>query len=205
MKMQLMAATKNQEAPPKDKTDMVVKTDQNPQTSFLVHLPEELIVHVGDFLPITDLSSFSCCSKPIHNMFPWMKSCHPSELIPAKSKFYGHIDDQRREGPVLQVAPNTRRIVVKTLWRDQGWGYRKGFLYIVAFDSCSQDSDKKDFSRGRIVQTSPLVDHVAQHLKIEFTPRRGETYFVWLYVGDGGGHQLIFDNPLVMYSVVGPP
>ncbi len=162
-------------------------------------LPDEIIVHIVDFLDLSDSSRFSRSCKAVHGFSP--KSQSVLELIPAKIKIFGPNDnDENRKGPEIPIPigriPHT--ITLETYWRDQGWGNRKGTLFIVANESTSSNVD---FSSGRLVHTSPIADHSIQRLRMTFRPKQDEKYHLWIHVGGHGGHELIFETPLLVYVI----
>jgi hypothetical protein len=57
------------------------------------------------------------------------------------------------------------------------------------------------FSSGRLVVTSPIVEHHEMQLSLSFQPRADEIYHLWYSVGGGGGHELFVEN-LVVYSLI---
>jgi hypothetical protein len=169
----------------------------------LTRLPAEIVDNVADFLELQDASRFSRCCKRIHRAFPLNTKDPPTLLLlPGGSEFIEEYYHQNRPGPEIPVDSNiVHTVVLETMWKDQGWGNYKGTLFIVAYDSNCSIDDRNQFSRGRVVRTSPLARHEENLLRMEFRPRSGEIYRLWMYVGSGGGHRLEFDAPLKMYAV----
>lgn len=169
----------------------------------LYSLPKEAIYHVASFLAPRDASLFSTSSKHIFSVLKLKKIGYPVVLLPAGSHFLGEYHDKiRTAANITTTAFGTlHTIVLETDWRDQGWGGRKGRLYVVATDSNGPVEARDHFESGRVVVASPAADHVTTHLRMEFQPRSNETYRLWMFVGDHGGHELFFDTPLDLHAV----
>ena len=105
--------------------------------------------------------------------------------------------------PVFGIDPHT--VCLKCRWKDQGWGNRKGKLFVVAQGSAASkdtttcqegrhmEADETAlFGEGRFVYKSPVAAaHDFEDLQIMFTtPQKDETYHLWVVVGGGGGHKL---------------
>ena len=179
-----------------------IDDDAGNQTHILI-LPKEIVYNVADFLDLRDASRYARCCRKIHGQLHWNTNNPPTELLIAGGiEFKGEYADQPRPGPEIPVDSSTvHTVILETVWKDQGWGNYKGRLYIVAYDSNSDIEDRNQFSRGRAVLTSPLADHKEGSLRMQFRPCMGKTYRIWMYVGGGGGHRLVFVAPLKMYAV----
>lgn len=67
------------------------------------------------------------------------------------------------------------------VWRDQGWGNRKGQVLVIA---------KSKDGAIRVVYASKLAPHSRQKLRIGIQPQDDETYHLCYKVGDGGAHEI---------------
>jgi len=80
---------------------------------------------------------------------------------------------------------------VSMIWKDQGWGNRKGKLFVVAEEKNQPyDRSSQRFGGGRLLYTSEIAPHEEHTLGITFQPKENETYHIWYVVGGGGGHSL---------------
>ena len=93
--------------------------------------------------------------------------------------------------------------VLRFRWRDQGWGNRKGGLYIVASTTQQQNNAAAaadaaplaPFRGGRVVcETADMAPHAITHGELTFVPRESENYTLWYRCGAGGGHQLHLED-----------
>jgi hypothetical protein len=101
------------------------------------------------------------------------------------------------EIPLVFDAQNTHSVTLKCTWQDQGWGNRKGRLYVVGHDSHAIPPQAQwNFSSGRVLSSAPSVaPHNSQELKMFFTPIvECDTYHLFYKVGGGGGHELLVWN-----------
>mmetsp|Transcript_28363 Transcript_28363/g.53327 ORF Transcript_28363/g.53327 Transcript_28363/m.53327 type:complete len:302 (+) Transcript_28363:256-1161(+) len=96
-------------------------------------------------------------------------------------------------------------VTLNCTWRDQGWGNRKGRIFIVghrrsdtgAIPGICRDGP----GEGRIVWQSPVAEHYVQSLRMWFRPRPDEVYYLWYSPGGGGGHDLRLMN-VVLHALV---
>lgn len=166
-------------------------------------LPKDIIEKVASFLVLRDASHFSRCCKTVRSSLSLAKLGTPVELLSARSEFFGEYYDVNRTGPEIPVHTmgEVHTVILTSYWRDQGWGNCKGTLFVVAYDGDSPMEDRDDFDKGRCVVKSPLAGHSVCKLRMEFQLRSNEEYRLWMYVGGGGGHELIFDTALKMQLV----
>jgi hypothetical protein len=188
---------------PHSTSSNMVDPIETSKSKVILNLPEEIVNDVANFLELQDASRFSRCCKRIQTVFPLNTKNPPTQLVlPGGTEFIGEYSDQNRPGPEIPVDSNrVHTVVLETTWKDQGWGNYKGTLFILGYDSNCSTEDRTHFSRGRIVQMSPLARHEETPLRMKFRPRSGETYRLWIFVGCGGGHILVFVTPLRMYAV----
>mmetsp|Transcript_8543 Transcript_8543/g.14983 ORF Transcript_8543/g.14983 Transcript_8543/m.14983 type:complete len:301 (-) Transcript_8543:155-1057(-) len=103
-------------------------------------------------------------------------------------------NDDRHYGfqiPIIsQVAVHS--ILVSMTWKDQGWGNRKGRVFVVA-------------GGGRVVYSSGIAPHNLEQFSFTFEPRQNESYHLWYNVGGGGGHSLRLSNVSVQALVFDDP
>ena len=100
--------------------------------------------------------------------------------------------------PVLNKRVHSLRL--ECIWRDQGWGNRKGECRIVAYPVGTEVPDEvqhtenlsegSEFSSGRVVCQSGIAQHDEERLRFAFSPLDDEIYIFFYKVGGGGGHAL---------------
>ena len=74
------------------------------------------------------------------------------------------------------------------LWRDQGWGNRKGKVWVLRVRDRAPN-DIAILSADVMCMKGP-APHTLAHEYMAFRPRAGEEYAIWYCVGGGGGHRL---------------
>lgn len=169
----------------------------------LVDFPRELVGRLAEFLEIRDALNLACSSKKIYTVFPLVTLNPAIQLLPVRQFFGGH-SDTHRMGPEIPVVlgSRTHSIVLETRWRDQGYGNRKGVLFVIANDSNATRKEVQSFSIGRLVKASPLIHHDDRRITLHFRPKPKEVYHLWIHVGGGGGHEIQLTAPLKMYTIV---
>jgi hypothetical protein len=172
-------------------------------------LPLELRSRMVSFLSSNDAVRFSdnfpghgvqvCGLRPIRCLFRhaiWHGDVETGDL-PVRSIY---------RIPVM--AGFTHSVTLSLWWKDQGWGNRKGHIYIVAspkerFVSSEQQHEAKSatttttlpaddhFQGGRLVwQTTDVAPHEWEQIELSFSPHDSEVYHIWYGAGSGGGHEL---------------
>ncbi len=152
----------------------------------------DLKKRIADYLCARDAIALSKTCKAIHN------DLDLKALIDDYSYFRNikkehvfrpvdyHGGDKERIWARLspKVLPNpVHSMVFSCTFHDQGWGNRKGKIFIR--------KDKNDYNyQGDIVVESGLVDHEETELFLEFCPEPGKKYTLCYVIGGGGGHEL---------------
>ncbi|KAL3910468.1 MAG: hypothetical protein SGARI_002110, partial [Bacillariaceae sp.] len=181
-----------------------------------VSLPSVLKRRVTSFL---DYRSAIALSRNCHKMHSALS------LLPLEPRYelvYSTIahdgDVMTGDVPVKSVQipifyQNPQSVVLKCQWKDQGWGNRKGRIYVVEHHDNdesrhrteTEDDDQRAiddlFEGGKVVYKSPVATHDLEPLEISFVPkpakssdRRPPRYHLWFVVGGGGGHSLTIEN-----------
>lgn len=169
----------------------------------LTDLPKDILRRVADYLKLLDAVRFCSCSKTMHDTIP-LVTLQPPIPVLGITHMKGEMRDKHRIGAQIPILLGSRNhtIVLKSTWKDQGWGNAKGLLLVTANDDDASEKDIKDFSKARLVTTSPTAPHTPEPCWLSFRPKQGEIYHLWVLVGGGGGHTLDFTTPVIMHSVI---
>jgi len=119
--------------------------------------------------------------------------------------------------PDVSNLSNVHSIQLSLQWRDQGWGNRKGKLFIVRSietsttmaSEPSRAHKKQNISslrkNDKIMYESPTAEHTVSKLTASVTlltsneSNQNYKYSIWLFVGGGGGHSLRINNLSIKY------
>ena len=90
----------------------------------------------------------------------------------------------------------THSVVLSCQWRDQGFGNRKGTLFVVAVPAVDDPNEETldSIENGTIVYESPLAPHAQESIQFSFAYSPEKAYYLWYRVGGGGGHRLYVEN-----------
>ena len=163
------------------------------QDSILCTTPDLILLKIVEFLPPLDIIHLSQTCKQLHQILP-------SYLIISASDFEGHVHTRPHfcpekwfDGP--KIDKKIRSIVISFKWKDQGWGNRKGNVWL------------KIIREGEVIlETSSSLCGLAEHkwgevnvylgkeqnVVSQFKP--GDKYRFMQNVGGGGGHSLYIKN-----------
>jgi len=154
------------------------------------NLPNEILPIVAGYLPSSDAIKLNNTCKKFHSRLS-LTATAPHSIITEFSR--RNPDGDAHYGFLIPV-PNQvscHSMRVSMIWQDQGWGDRKGQVFVVAEEENQlYHRSSQNFGGGRLVYTSAIASHEKQSLAIEFQPKENETYHVWYKVGSGGGHSL---------------
>jgi hypothetical protein len=110
-----------------------------------------------------------------------------------------------------QAGVETHSVQLQFRWQDQGWGNRKGRLYIVQNDPNSPPNPNARFAGGKLIcETEEDAPHEPGQGSLLWHLSDHDQYSIWYKVGGGGGHALrvtnfsltkyIFDDAYSTYS-----
>jgi hypothetical protein len=112
-----------------------------------------------------------------------------------------------------QAGVETHSVKLQFRWQDQGWGNRKGRLYIVQDDPNAPQNPNARFAGGKLIcETEEDAPHEPGQGSLLWHPSEfpSHQYSLWYKVGSGGGHALrvtnfsltkfIFDDANLTYS-----
>ena len=169
-------------------------------------IPEEMIRYISGFLAIVDIVHLSGTCKLLSNMLP----CYSIESKVIKING----PDINETGPsypghswqpsfYFDTPPFTSHLFMATIsanWKDQGWGNRKGSIYIQLMRPKRNSDDPTVVTQHfDLLGTAPHeMEKVVKVLSIEdpiidmIEP--GDYFRFMKNVGGGGGHRLIVKN-----------
>eukprot|EP00541_Cyclophora_tenuis_P007351 CAMPEP_0116560624 /NCGR_PEP_ID=MMETSP0397-20121206/11100_1 /TAXON_ID=216820 /ORGANISM="Cyclophora tenuis, Strain ECT3854" /LENGTH=248 /DNA_ID=CAMNT_0004086615 /DNA_START=9 /DNA_END=751 /DNA_ORIENTATION=+ len=157
-------------------------------------LPAEIHQQVSLFCSSLDAVSLSRTCSSLHDAL-WISK--PTWMITENFRHwtgppYGEENHCfLQELPIIFPKNIIHSMRVCCMWRDQGFGNRKGRLIISTNrDECNQDS---------IVLQSEIAEHDEGPLELEFKVHPTVQYYLWCLVGSGGGHQLFVRQLRVEY------
>jgi hypothetical protein len=186
------------------------------------NFPAVLKRKIGSFLDHSSAVRLANVSKTFHSDVALSTLIPSYELIGSYiwhgEYMTGDIPIKSVRIPIFGIDPHTIQLTCR--WKDQGWGNRKGKVFVVAQpqqhgSSTSSSRDNTDissritedgrprmeadeaalFGEGRFVYKSPFTAaHHFEDLQIVFTPQKDEVYHLWVVVGGGGGHLLIVED-----------
>lgn len=173
----------------------------------LSSLPNDALVHTVSFLgskdalQLSELNSSFCSTlsfSALHNPIP----------LSIPTTLYGTHNEEsnspRRSAWIPVLFPNrTHSVVLTCQWRDQGYGNRKGALFVVAVPSQDDPNETmlESIENGTIVYQSPVAPHQEESLTMSFSYCPDKAYYLWYRIGGGGGHQLRVHN-LKMHTII---
>lgn len=121
---------------------------------------------------------------------------------------FGNIETGDKEAKSVRLPILHRRIHSLTLcirWRDQGFGNRKGQVWIVGRPTNVPFDEDVSFHGGTVVCESPLAEHTMQNYRMTFVPQQGHVYHLFYRIGSGGGHALQMERGILYTSIFDDP
>ena len=94
--------------------------------------------------------------------------------------------------PLGGARTRVHTVGITLFWRDQGWGNRKGKVWVLR-ERDRAPNDHGISSEDVRCMKGP-APHTLAHEYMAFRPRAGEEYAIWYSVGGGGGHRLYIHN-----------
>jgi len=85
-------------------------------------------------------------------------------------------------------------IMLTLQWRDQGWGYSKGELWVISRKRNIPPDPFQRFYGGQVVWESELAPKEMTPCRVTFSTSADEIYQLWFRVGTGGGHELLLQD-----------
>lgn len=185
--------------------------------NMIYQLPNEIHPQIVDYLDIVDALSYQNTCKHLKDAVHLDLLKHASPALDQKLQKFHAIGDYYT-GDVIR-----RWIVIDSLlfptqvhtvfftcnYKDQGWGNRKGNVYITELVVPSANSttdstecnyypeDDDTFIGSNIVVQSDTAEHTLSFLCLKFKPKPGVRYAICYKVGGGGGHELHIVDPML--------
>lgn len=179
----------------------------------LEELDDLALIHITRFLDPEDIVRLGRTCRRIHSLMP--------QIIPTNEEWKGKDffvsgpyicpDELYFDGPVL--SGSVKKLAMSVLWKDQGWGNRKGEVFVKLMRPEAGCSDPTPSSTLRPLEDGQINEiaerrqlfGIAEHdWKRERTvicdhpvvskARPGDFYRFMRNVGGGGGHKLIVRN-----------
>lgn len=173
----------------------------------LESLDDLALVHITRFLEPEDIVRLGRTSRRMHSLMP--------RVIPTTQKWKGenfHVNapvvcphELYFDGPVL--SSSIKKLTISLLWRDQGWGNKKGEIYVKLMrpgarrlaspnaTSGSSEGEETEIAKRR--QLFGIAEHYWKHDRtvicdhpVVTKARPGDFYTFMRFVGNGGGHEL---------------
>lgn len=166
---------------------------------WITSLPADVLKHVISFLNYRDAWRTSQMNSSFEKTLSLSTLEAPLPTL-RSANWTGGITDgdiPHRSVQISMIFPDrTHSVVLTCQWRDQGWGNRKGELFVIAIPKSiePEDSLRSVMDNGKMVYISPTVAHEWTSLRISFNPVPSVTYYLWYKVGGGGGHALSVQN-----------
>lgn len=165
----------------------------------IIQLNSDLKKRIADYLCASDAIWFSQTCKSIHHDLDFQTMIDVYSYSRYLTREHHWRPTDYHEGDTERIWFRLFPIVLKNpihtirftcYVRDQGWGNRKGKLYI------RQDKNENNY-KGDIIAESPLVDHEDRDISFQFSPEPGMKYTMCYVIGGGGGHELYVRDPEV--------
>jgi hypothetical protein len=189
----------------------------------LTNLPSVLKERIALFLEPREAYRLSKTCRQLHSDLGLSVLSPPYEYLFSQvwvgETMTGDLPRRSEEIPILSIRPHS--IGLQCRWKDQGYGDRKGRLYVIGEPKRTlifEEKNRSDhsetnamrnkeeeeeatnlapFEGGSLVYESPLAPHTFSNLKVTFVPRPNETYHLWYRCGGGGGHLLMVEELIV--------
>jgi hypothetical protein len=180
-------------------------------TTAINHIPADICRQIADFLEVFDAVSFKITCNAmkdaislgiLHDSFPALQDLRAHGDVRSGDTILTWVEI----APILFL-PLAHTVIFKCTYVDQGWGNRKGKIYISETESNSGSEFLNDNSRTiglKIIATSPTADHEEKTLILKFKPKAGARYAICYKAGGGGGQQLFIKNPKIQSIIYCP-
>lgn len=181
--------------------------NNNNNNNIIYQLPNEIHPQIVDYLDIVDALNYQNTCKHLKDTVHLDLLQHASPTLDQKLQKFHAIGDYYT-GDVIRrwividslLFPTQVHTVLFTCeYKDQGWGNRKGNVYITELpNDTDYPVDEDDtFIGSNIVAQSDTAEHTISFLCLKFKPKPGVRYAICYKVGGGGGHELHIVDPML--------
>ena len=161
-----------------------------------MNIPDEMNIKFSTFLSPLDVINYQSSCKHLKKIIN-LNLLHRASLTKVRNLHErGAYDSGDKVREWVELSPFLFLSYIHTVklsfkYKDQGWGNRKGYVYIKEIGN-NQDT---------FIAKSPLAQHSETECELSFKPKKGLSYFLFYKVGGGGGHEL-FVNDIKLQSYV---
>ena len=176
--------------------------------SQLDKLPELVLLHIAKFLCPEEIARLSQTCHRLQSIMPRFLIIR-GEDFRIQGPSFGHwAPELYFDGPLLSKA--VRKLTMSLLWKDQGWGNRKGeiFMKLMRPSSSSANNDFEAVAEKRKI--FGIAEHEEKKDRVELSlhpvvklAQPGDFYRFMRNAGGGGGHTLTVANFRVV-ATLGP-
>jgi len=158
-------------------------------------IPQEINIRVASFLSVQDIMKYQSSCKYLKNDIN-LNILHKELPNLSQSGSYDHGDEIIHWVTLTPfLFPNLIHTIHVTFdFRDQGWGNRKGVIYIMEEKYVGHGHNSGCIDKGTIIAMSPTAEHHETKCSLSFKPKKGFIYNLCYKVGGGGGHELHVRN-----------
>ena len=170
----------------------------------LCELPDLVLLRVADFLEAEDTARLSMTCRRLRDLLPRFLVIRGKDFSVLGSRTGDLEVEPYFDGPRLPAG--VKRLTVSVVgWKDQGWGNRKGELFVRLMrpdPGEHPEKGKDEGSRNMVAERRDffgLAEHTETSARLEMDgtesvvggARCGDWYRFMRRVGGGGGHELI--------------
>jgi hypothetical protein len=125
----------------------------------------EIHIAIASFLGANDAVNYQSCNKQLRRMINLHRLDRPSPIgiIDSKSQTYRGVDDKIHLkhiiGSSFYFSSLIHSVKLSFYYSDQGWGNRKGYIYITEKPNQEQQQSYDVEDIGRKIAGSPLAEH----------------------------------------------
>lgn len=169
----------------------------------LDQLPEVVLSNLANYLSPEDLARLSQTCRRLHSLLP-----HSIIIRGADFTIHGPRGGHWAPEPYFDMPPLTsivKCLALSVKWRDQGWGNRKGEIFLQLMRPTDSREDEMIVEKRQVFGIAEH-DEVKVRTDLRGEPvvtlaRPGDFYRFMRNAGGGGGHQLIVSNFRVIVTL----
>lgn len=186
--MLLLKALKEKIKTSKRSTGIIIE-----QTSYLCTIPDLIMSKLLEFLQPIDIIHLSQTCKQLNQNLPVYPVIY-AKAFKRNGPYHGHFCPEKWfDGPLIKKY--IRDIRISFIWKDQGFGNRKGQIWLKLVRNGNMVKETKPTLCG-------VADHFWHDVDIHVTSKNpvvkefkpGDRYCFMRNVGGGGGHELHVRN-----------